>query len=551
MQTPIDIWQNTNISDSDFNPSIIRETVIGEHTIKEIFITTLQGEGAFVRTFLRLVYPTALKKPSVALYIPSTKRIPTDGDLIALADGIAIATFDYVGGDVGIGNSIYTGEFANLSYSNAKGSINNVVTDVASTCWIGWTRIARRVMHYLINSSFVSSTAKIAVIGEEEGAVIMWHISAFEPLATVGVSVLGYGFPPFKMLDCKDAEKIPLTEDNEKWISGISSQSVAQYVNIQILSLISSNNPAVSIERLADVIGFLKNQNNGNLSISRGTGAELSRACYNAMCAFVKSALKPAAKAFPEKPTVTSSIEGDVMRIRIKSDKSPSRVFVMTTGTNVSFEYRDWTKTEASLENKEEGIFVADIPLSDYSDKIYYYCAALYKDFYVSSLVYDAIFPHFVFKKGTSRVLFESRLGEDSFTSEGVCSFFLEQGNVHLDVGPCGINGITANKGSLIWYKLNNPKYAATEESLLQFDVAAKKEADITFKILKKVDGKLIFFSSKFSVKPSEKWTKLSLPHQEFKTDEFIVMKTWDNILKFKIEGYQDGEVLFNNFLFI
>jgi hypothetical protein len=152
------------------------------------------------------------------------------------------------------------------------------------------------------------------------------------------------------------------------------------------------------------------------------------------------------------------------------------------------------------------------------------------------------------FKKGSNRILYEGRMGTGNFSISSD-ELYIEDTLPHIDKGAFGINGVTTEKGSLITYKLADPNFMPEDTSIIQFDAYTEVDRTIVFSIYKEVEGKMTVFKAQYPLKPGATWNKIKFELNDFKTDEYIVMKNWNNILKTEISNVNG--VLINNILWV
>lgn len=546
--TPNELWKGSEQLINNNNCNIVNYKLTDTHIIKELYVSSIGSGDNIVRTFIRIVMPKSIVKPSVLLYIPSPKSILSEKEMLELAESFAVVCYDYGGEYEGKdGFSTYQGTYSQYSFANSESNLAVATPSAMETPWYIWGLMLKSVIRIINNDSQLDGN-NIVAAGDKHGSLLMWHALAFEESIRAGVSIIGYGFDPYKYLDCSPyGVKYEFTEDNLRWISALSAQAVARNVTKPILSLISTNNYYVSPNRLADLASSISLGSEFSLYIAPKLGCELDMISKKNFVTFIKNKLV-GTKALPCTPYISVKQEDNKLNITIEPDGEPTQMKLVYSHGNSEFMYRNWM--QKPIKQDEDGVYSTELDLKLYSDIVYYYITAEYEDSSVSTPLFDSLIEKQVYKEGTARIFYESRFGTDSFTVERLDKTFLDD-DAMLKEGACGIKGLTTTRGKLVSYKMNDSRYAYPENFILQLDTYTDVEGEIVIKLLKKVNNELVWFCAKSEVKPSGKWEKQSFPTVEFKTDDFLVMKDWKDIYKMSIEGFDKANLLINNIIFI
>ena len=218
---------------------------------------------------------------------------------------------------------------------------------------------------------------------------------------------------------------------------------------------------------------------------------------------------------------------------------------------------RDWVRCEFKKNgNDDEQIFRINAVRG--AKRVFAYAKTKYScGFAVSSkIAFKRMEKDYANSTERSRILYSSRNGRDSFTvvrfdrGSTMADCFLEnsQPPVWLVDGPFGISGIASDYG-LKLFRINDPRYRPSENSLLKFDAYAPETTTVQITIRAAKGGKDILYQCNLFLPGCESWTDHVLSAKDFKTDG---NRPLSNLSDAKyIAFYSEGAFCINNLLWL
>ena len=401
--TPQSLWQDYKLNIGVLNLNIVNFYYEGDYKIKELYFNGLDSN---VRAFARIIYPKEAKKSLPTLiYAGEPDKIMDVPSLIKLCDGkMAVATIDYGGVEEdNLHFTRYKEEYSYAMYKNAE-PILSTGKEKEIDVWFLWGKLIRNFITLLCSDSLINAE-KIVIGGLGAGSLLATHIAAVDKRVSALSIILGYGYPTLNKLDeGMLIEKSKLSEDDERWLSALSYEAYASYVNVPVLMLLASNFSSVNILRMSDLLDKFDNCAYSNISISARCSSNINEHNFNALFKFLKNVFKKS-EDISLTPEVQYLIEDGYLKVTTPIKKKPKSVSLYLAHNQKCSQFRNWYEYSLA-EDKKSDSYVANIRIDDFSDKLYFFVNANYKDYTLSSSFYTETIPHNYYDGGANCILY-------------------------------------------------------------------------------------------------------------------------------------------------
>ncbi len=487
-------------------------------------------QDGMVRIYAQFIRPASEDKRPAILLLPDAGK-PLDRELADyfVDKGYAVLMPDYSGKmSQDTDGSMRTLYPESLSYANyEKAELYHVPEEAAEkNPWFEWTYVALFSVKYLKSRSDIGG---IGVIGVRAGGEIAWQ-TMLSPDVKCGIPVNAIGWNSFMhMAKFGDNVGHTLTDDAHRFIAGVEAQSYAPSVKCPVLMLCALRDNRFDCDRAYDTYSRIGEQDGSALVYSQNTGECIGPHALTNMDLFLEKNLKGREIYIPDtlNVTVKESEEGKI-NIKVDCDKEgileEVGIYYAEADVNTRSSYREWIhalKLDGKLvKNGEVEHVVTPFPSAK---AVFVYAYAKYiNGFRVMSKIVAKKRSNPDLSAVKSRMLFSGKemdcfsiadneeiaIGDILLEKEGVPKSAEGYGEI------CG----AYSKGGIKTYRISSPQYIPDENALLEFDVYATSDDELTVSIeVADVESEMETYSCSINVKGGGKWKRIILKSGDLK----------------------------------
>ena len=554
--TPTAIWADFAITEPVVSESLGVYTQ-GDVQVERMYLKGKSCPDGNVRIYG--VLARNVKRPTApAIYILQKF---SDGADEKLAFDLALKGYTAfvvdVSGSDGINNNhtLYPQSLSFTNLINAK--LFSVGQDVKKTCWYEWGCTARYALEYLKNLPNVS---QIGLIGIDDAATVAWHLAGTVKTFSCAAFVSNAGWGGYSG-SYKFSTKIDKEFSDEElmFLAGIEPQTYAGHVKCPTYVAVATNSGEYDFDRAHDTYAHISDQvvKAINYSVGRLNGVDCK--AYDNLIKFFKYNLPLDGKKegkIPNGLEIKCELIDGKFVINLTPDTNELKKLSVYAGEEMlNPALRQWQKL-VDCKRNPDGTFTFEYEPYSQSQIAMFFGVAEYKDgFEVGSEVIARRFnAKDVTKNHKSKLIYSSRekcassafypLKNTDYKPSGLS--IKSDINVIEKKGAMDIMGITCESG-LISFRMASKKYKPQDGSMIMLDANLKRDGEVTVSLVADYFGKKTTYTSRISVKGGEVWNNIKLESKNFKTEEGLNLKTFENIEAIIINA--DTEYLINNLL--
>ncbi|MEG2084248.1 MAG: hypothetical protein RRY78_01675 [Clostridia bacterium] len=537
--TPYMVWQDFNPVKEALEVSIIGSESTPDYKKIEYFFTSKNADDGKLRVFTQVFYKQGSTKKMPCVLFVQDYDGAIDMQMVKgfTDEGYAVVTFDYLGKKENKENcTVYPPSLEYGNIAKAGEHLTKATPNAKATCVYLWSKVGRRVISFIETMSFIDCD-KIACIGNNNGADIMWQITAMDGRVKVGVPINNIGWKY-----AIQNENV-LSDEAQRWVIGCANQSYVNLVRVPIFYAGGTNSNISNFDKLEETLHLLdRNQTEVKYCLSAGLGNQIEQSSFNTIIKFLNHIFFNKTD-FAEKPTISYKV-GEELEINVVIDDA---TVVSKVVLNISYNeqnplQRNWEKEMLNCNFLGESTYRTQI--SSFMKTFYAFCNIYYKDgTMLSTSVITGELPKVLNSEVGSRILYEVKYGVSDFFAE-TNEFFIEDELVHIGSGVMELRGICTKKGALATHTINGMQFVPEDINLLQFDTFSNTATTFYVELLQDTEK----YFCKLTLKQAE-WCKFALSLQDFKDVNMIPMKNWKNIKKLSFRYAEN--VLFNNILWV
>ena len=557
--TPTTLW-------NDFDDSLpLNESILSEKQADKLRQYTVRFAGRAVGServdiFAHYAEPSEGDNIPALLILPDADQTVDDAAVRRFASfGYAVLMPDYRGSWRGAeGYTVYPDAIAYANLRQAERHFDHADETARETCWFEWVAIARYCIRYLRTKERIG---KIGVIGVRAGGDIAWQLAATCEDLACAIPVCAGGWRAYRGVNkYGDTAELKMDDERYRFIAGIESQSYAPYVKCPVLMLCSTNDELFDADRAFDTFSRISPDHEKTFYFAARYNGHIGNTGLKDLDLFIGKYLKGREVFIPAPAEIAIEEDDDgelVARIRFDHNGEVKYCEVYMAEDMCESAMRDWVRCEFKKNgNDDEQIFRINAVRG--AKRVFAYAKTKYScGFAVSSkIAFKRMEKDYANSTERSRILYSSRNGRDSFTvvrfdrGSTMADCFLEnsQPPVRLVDGPFGISGIASDYG-LKLFRINDPRYRPSENSLLKFDAYAPETTTVQITIRAAKGGKDILYQCNLFLPGCESWTDHVLSAKDFKTDG---NRPLSNLSDAKyIAFYSEGAFCINNLLWL
>lgn len=550
--TPISLWKQFN-ADEPLSSSKIGEIKYDKLAFSEYYFSGRTTKSGRVRIYGLYVSPDDGKKHSALLYIPeATEKMSYESVNEYAKMGYSVLAIDLYGKREGAENfTVYPADVEYANYELRGRYMDYVDGDATETTWYEWTAACKYALRFLKSLG----AEKIGVIGVKSGANIAWQLAATEEDLALAVMMFGAGWSAYKGIPKYSGKDLVMDDERRRYVAAVDAHAYAQYVKCPVLYMTSTNSDEFDFDRASDTLMRINPEVDYYFNFAPALDAYLDEYCKRDEEVFLAKYLGKSKKDFVAVPKVKATQDGAYISIDLEFSE-PERVAEYKVYLNEGVlvpAHRNWVACAL----KDDGEFSSgrlkfEYVLSGRSEQVFIFAVVRYKD--GTGLSTKLI------KKATegipqkrANLIYSSINGLDGITfydkaDENVGIFVNVDECIMLLKGADGIYGAYSPYG-IISYKFSEPCCRVDENSIIKLDIYASEYCLIKIILVVKKDGGTAEYVYTKEIDASEVWNNLTVFISEFKSQEGMSVKNFDDIIALKIES--ESKYAVNNVLLI
>lgn len=554
--TPVTLW--SDFTDSlPLNPESSAEWSGDGVTFRRIRFLGREAGGERVRIYALMGYPDTGKEYPGLLILPDMFQT-ADEELITFfaQKGYAVFMPDYRG--VWDGANEYTVYPKSIEYANTKLAgrhIDYADQTARETSWYEWVAVAR----YALRCMQFLGIRKTGAIGLHAGGDVLWQLAALTGDLSCAVMLCAGGWRAYRGIPKYGEEELKMDDERYRYIAAVDSQSYAQYVKCPVLMLCSTNDEEFDADRAYDTYARINPEMPKSFYFATRYNGHTGNTGLKDLTVFLDKYLRDRTRFTPDPVAMSIEEDGDDLVARVGIDLSGGELDycdVFMSEDNLQSWSRDWTRCRLKRDEGTAGrLYYLDY--YEKSERVFAYAKVRYKNGYAvsSKITMKKIGRRYANSLGTSRVIYCSSDGRDSFTVDNTSSklmagSFLRSDLIPIEwaVGPHGIKGIYSPYG-LKTYRINDERYRPGENALLKFDVYGETAQKIAVSLFIAERGKADKYTAFVSVSGAYAWSNRVLQAKDFKN---AVNRPLSRIRDAKyITFSSEGRFFINNMLWL
>ncbi len=446
-----------------------------------------------------------------------------------LPKGYSIICFDYKGEREGKKKyTLYPKEYDYANLARSEKHLKSFVNSPKDSCAYVWSQLCRHVITFL--KTFLGEDEKIYMLSSLEGGNILWQVAGMDKRVDGIIASDNAGWSESRRLFRFDEspDEFNFSEKKLKWISACSPQAYAKFVTCPVLYISGTNSTFTSVDRVDKTFALTHNKGNNLACLCANLSNTMDVRAKDAMAVWLDSVYYDTAK--PKPPTAAFETNEGKLYAKAEIDNSfeIDRIVMFFAYNEKNSELRHWNRRVLSLANP-----TVEIPLRNEDMRIFAYVSVVYKDnqsysslpimFDLENLDMERI------PLKRSHIVYERKKGLDAWiVDNNNGEYFMPE----LRNGAFDIMGVTAEKGNLSTYSISDIIYEHGENSIFQFDCYNDTPRKLYVEMCIEVAlFNYEYYRAEIDVKGKE-WQKISLSHNDFKTDKRVPLKDWKNVKK-------------------
>ncbi len=508
--SPNSLWKDYDVTALPFNLSALTDKTKNGARMREFYFdgyTTVDGK---VRAFMSISESASNK--GIVLYLPNGEASDDDRIPSFLAEnGYTVAQLDFAGSSET--NPRYTLYPASLDACNLRAAETfSAPDDALNSCWYVWTCIARRAIH-VIRSLYQNEP--IFALGKGLGGSTVYKLSAFNDGLSACATLLNI---------------IPDVNGSGNQIinyrAALDNSAYASVTVIPMYMAVCSNAEDSSLDKMSELA-----QSTTALKCFRIVERAFTdgiRVTYNQLTHFFDACVTGS----PSIPTITvkpvNSENNLYFNINIANNTTTGQekidlyaAFCIENPTN-----RNWTNIRTVWLGGSE--YLANVVVLQDDKPVYVFVNMTDdEDNVVSSTVLLVTPKSLGIPAQTEikrRLIYDGSMGKDVWMSP-------HGGEVAVESGPFGIDGVCGSGNRLITFKPGDLLYRAEGDALLQIIINGKCR-DLKVNVY---DGTESYFCN-ITLPNADEWHKFTLSHSDFKGVNGP-LNDWSKVIMFDISA--------------
>lgn len=548
MLTPTAMWGKFNDT-LPVNPQILSsyedEGIRFEHIA---FDGRDTGEGR-VRVFSCFAYDQKSPESETVMIFPDSAR-SVDEELLKLfvRRGYSALMVDYRGAWEGCEE--FTRYPQNVSYANFRdcGRTRDFVDDSADkTCWYEWVAVGIYARKYLTERT---GGEDIAVVGLRDGGEIAWKLGAARKFSCM-IPVCAAGWKAYGGISKYLPDEPVMNEERYRFIAGIDSQAYAAIVKCPVLMMCSTNDERFDYDRAYDTFSRINPEYIGDsvIAYSMHGNSCIEGEGLQDMFLFLDKYLKKRHVFLPKPAEVAVTADGEdnlVARVNCDEEGVAEEFSAYLAEDCIDSSLREWTECPAT---GRQGEFYLN--LYEKTSAVFVLASVKYSNGFTawSKIAVRKISGRFRNMQSRCGVTYSDLQGTEGFTSadcsvravggvfllnESVLPRLVEKGDVRGLYSPCG----------LTTYRMNHPRYAPSDGSVLKLDIFCDENAEISVTLQNAASGEIFYHV--VSVVGGV-WQSIIAECEQFKNASGVSLNTFAGPFKFMIRcgvGYAVNNVM-------
>lgn len=552
--TPITLWRDFDDS-LPLNEEVISEEIDGGIIHRKIYFYGRQTSVDRVKIFAHYFIPDELNVyPAVLLF--SEAGLPLDMTFVGwlTSRGYAVLGVDYCGDDGTDYHTHYPEDVDYANYARVNRAMYHVDQTAKETSWYEWAAVARYGVRYLRAQPQVT---KVGALGIRTGGEVLWKIAPFAELDCF-IPICSAGWLAYHGLEKfgNDGESV-FSEERQRFIAGVDSQSYAPYCKAPTLLLCAINDKKYNCDRVYDTFQRINpDVEKAILFSARGSGLLGTHTLAN-LFLFLDKCLK-GRYIFISKPIEVSVEEDEDGNLIAKGiydeDGDIEECGIFYTEGVRDYRSREWTRILGEV-SEDENVYTFPLDVYRYNERVLLYSFVRYSNgFSVTSKIKEvALNKPYRNMRSHSREIYGNADGTNGFTpyrqrSRAIADCFVaEAEGVHLVPGYGGILGISSELG-LITHWVGEPRYKAPEGAALRFDAYSAEDAECRIIFVHDEEDGKVHYSCSAKIEGGGKWKSILMEAEDFKSELGASLPSFKDVSALILLG---ENIVFNNIIWL
>ena len=416
-----------------------------------------------------------------------------------------------------------------LSYANCSesGGLDVLDGDADKTCWFEWVSVALYSIEYLKSREDISG---IGVVGIRTGGEVAWK-AMLSPDAKCGVAVNAVGWRAYRNIGkFADNAEINMSDERHRYIAGIESQSWAPFVKCPVLMLCALRDETSDYDRAYDTFSRIGQPDGSAITYSADSGSCIGPDALADMDLFLERNLKGREIYIPKPLNISLKSEGGALKAEVEYDEGgileETNIYYAESGERTKSTFREWQRIfRADGKKKKNGRVTCELHPYGGAAAVFVYATAKYiNGFKVASKIASKRPEHPDENAVKSRVIYSGGdvdcFGVAAYEDYSVAGIFLEGEAVPKRVKGYGGIGGAYSVGGIKTYKISSPRYVPDENAILEFDIYARRDAQVKVAVdAVNAENRMERFSAMLSVRGGGKWKRIILQPGELKSE--------------------------------
>lgn len=462
--------------------------------------------------------------------------------------GYSALMVDYRGDWEGAEN--FTRYPADVGYANLRycGRAKDFVDESADkTCWYEWVAVGIYARKYLTERT---GGGNIAAVGLRDGGEIVWKLGAVRKFSCI-IPVCAAGWKAYTGFSKYVADEPGMDDERYRFIAGIDSQAYAALVKCPVLMLCSTNDTRFDYDRAHDTFSRI------NPDYIAKSVIAYSVSCHSAIDAdsvhdmfmFLDNRLKNRQVFIPKLAEVKIAFDGDdnlIAEVNCDEAGIAENISLYFAEDCVDSVLREWTSCRAA---SSKNTFMLDI--YERTSTLFALACVKYTNGFTawSKIVVKKVSGRFRNMQTRSAVIYSDRFGINGFTSADEADKFgifrVGCGMPRLVAKAKGVRGIYA-EGGLSTYRINSPRFAPLESSILKLDIFCDDTRTVTIIMHDMAANEKYSFEAHVI---GGVWQTLIAQSKDFKNAYSIALSDFSG--QFRLSILCDGEYAVNNVMWL
>lgn len=552
----------------ELDPTVVDEAIDGAFKVEYIRFKGRALHGERVSVYAAYMHATDEgKTPSPAILLLGDTDSGVDTELMKMlcSLGYSVLMPDYSGEKQFIADyTVYPEALGYANYEAAKDSLYEAKEGARKTCWFEWCCTARFAYEYLKTRSH---GVKIGAVGVKGGGEVLLKILPACGNIACAVTINAFGWLAYRGVSKfeSDGEVFSRLSVNSSWINylfALDSQAYAPDILAPVLFICTNHAPDIDIDRAYDTLARLKSKDSSALLYGVHHRGYVGKSGMNDLKMFLTKYLYDREIYVPEVSRLEIKVDedGDLVCVVKFDELGEVEIYGVLCGDdNPSAADREWTLMphKRTLPDGSEAYY---LNVADTASKIYVFVFEKYTNGFTSSskiVSFDLAGVKFKNRVYKEKVLYSSVAPVEGFylcardenTVGGCFIRDFELAALTEEEGSDGVKGLMCDRG-IITFRVGMTRFSPSPDSILSFDLYAKKTCCVRLVMCACINGKRKEYSASFNVVGGERWKKFLAKANDFKLGRES-LPSFSGLVSLAFYAEEGSRALINNVVWL